>query len=227
MAEPRKVQFVTLSAFAAGAAVDCRKRRLEEDEADFSFARAGEVEAATGAGGAASDGRLGKTGGDRDKAGAEKRVTVRLSLPLSEPDDRSSAEFNYGELIQNLQVGPGPDPHPLSGLTSTNQAGGSGARVDFMALKCLCVLVIAEWSSAPCPSWTREVETDHYCDSTQRTVTASRLFLIFNFISPPIQLPDDDSALPNFSCALTDCRLLTRSLLFSFFFFPSHAHTHV
>lgn len=103
MAEPRKVQFVTLSAFTAGAAAESRKRRLE-DEADFNFDRAGEVEAATGAGGAASNGRLVKTG-DRDKAAAEKRATVRLNLPLSEPDDRSSAEFNYGELIQNLQVG--------------------------------------------------------------------------------------------------------------------------
>lgn len=103
MAEPRKVQFVTLSAFTAGAAAESRKRRLE-DEADFNFDRAGEVEAATGAGGTASNGRLVKTG-DRDKAAAEKRATVRLNLPLSEPDDRSSAEFNYGELIQNLQVG--------------------------------------------------------------------------------------------------------------------------
>lgn len=103
MAEPRKVQFVTLSAFAAGAAAESRKRRLE-DEAEINFGRAGEVDTAPGAGGAASNGRLGKSS-DRDKAEAEKRATVRLNLPLSEPDDRSSAEFNYGELIQNLQVG--------------------------------------------------------------------------------------------------------------------------
>ncbi|KAG7485140.1 hypothetical protein JOB18_003888 [Solea senegalensis] len=103
MAEPRKVQFVTLSAFAAGAAAESRKRRLE-DEADFSFGRAGEVEAATGAGGgAASNGRLGKTD-DGDRAVTEKRATMRLNLPLSEPDDRASAEFNYGELIQSLQA---------------------------------------------------------------------------------------------------------------------------
>lgn len=118
MAEPRKVQFVTLSAFAAGAAAESRKRRLE-DGADFNLGT--EVEAATGAGGGSGGGggggggtggvggatggdRLGKSG-DRDKAGgAERRATVRLNLPLSEPDDRSSAEFNYGELIQNLQV---------------------------------------------------------------------------------------------------------------------------
>lgn len=101
MAEPRKVQFVTLSAFAAGAAAESRKRRLE-DEADFNFEGAGEVEAATGAGGTASNDRVGKTG---DRVGAEKRATVRLNLSLSEPDDRSSVEFNYGELVQNLQVG--------------------------------------------------------------------------------------------------------------------------
>ncbi|XP_034739536.1 ubinuclein-2-like [Etheostoma cragini] len=102
MAEPRKVQFVTLSAFAAGAAAESRKRRLE-DEADFNFGGAGEVEAATGAGGAASNGRLVKTG-ERDTAVAEKRATVRLNLSLPEPDDRSSAEFNYGEIIQNIQA---------------------------------------------------------------------------------------------------------------------------
>lgn len=112
MAEPRKVQFVTLSAFAAGAAAESRKRRLD-DEADFNFGRAGEVEAATGAGGAASNGRLGKTG-DR-----EKRATVRLNLSLPEPDDRSSAEFNYGELIQNIQVKSSPS------LTNINQVGWS------------------------------------------------------------------------------------------------------
>lgn len=117
MAEPRKVQFVTLSAFAAGAAADSRKRRLE-DGADFNFGRGGAVEAATGAGGAtaaaaaAGGDRLGQAG-DRAAAAAaatsaaavEKRATVRLNLSLSEPDDRSSVEFNYGELIQNIQVG--------------------------------------------------------------------------------------------------------------------------
>ncbi|XP_068607305.1 ubinuclein-2-like [Brachionichthys hirsutus] len=100
MAEPRKVQFVTLSAFAAGEASESRKRRLE-DEADFNFGRAAEVEAATGAGGAA-----GKTG-DSDGVGADKpdkRATVRLSLSLCEPDDLSSVEFNYGELIHSLQA---------------------------------------------------------------------------------------------------------------------------
>ncbi|XP_041839157.1 ubinuclein-2a isoform X2 [Melanotaenia boesemani] len=106
MAEPRKVQFVTLSAFAAGAAAESRKRRLE-DEADFNFGRAGEGEATSGTGGTASNGRLVKAD-DRDKTVTERRATVRLNLFLSEPDDRSSAEFNYGELIQNLQAKSNP-----------------------------------------------------------------------------------------------------------------------
>ncbi|XP_077425840.1 ubinuclein-2-like [Vanacampus margaritifer] len=121
MAEPRKVQFVTLSAFAAGAASESRKRRLE-DEADYNLSEDDEVVAVaaeglteTGAGGAAS--RLAKAG-EKDKVVAEKRATVRLNLPLSEPDDRASAEFNYGELLHNLKpkdkppsVTPAPDPN--------------------------------------------------------------------------------------------------------------------
>lgn len=130
MAEPRKVQFVTLSAFAAGAAADSRKRRLE-DEADFNFGGTGEVEAATGAGGAASD-------GDREQAGAETRATVRLNLTLPEPDDRSSAEFNYGELIQNLQV-------MSPSLTNTTRPADTTAGVHSICFgKCLCRLVIAK-----------------------------------------------------------------------------------
>lgn len=134
MAEPRKVHFVTLSAFAAGAAGESRKRRLE-DEADFNFGRSGEVDTATRAGGAASNGRLGK-GSDRDKAGAEKKATVRLNLPLSEPDDRASAEFNYGELIQNLQVG----SSTLTNLTRTTRV----LELILSPVKCLWGLVMAK-----------------------------------------------------------------------------------
>lgn len=112
MAEPRKVHFVTLSAFAAGAAADSRKRRLE-DGTDFKFGRGGAVEAGTGAEGAAAaagGGDLLGQAGDRAAAAGttaerRRRATVRLNLPLSEPDDRSSVEFNYGELIHNIQVG--------------------------------------------------------------------------------------------------------------------------
>ena len=97
MAEPRKVQFVTLSAFAPGPGAESRKRRLEENGAGFNFARNAEVEAMAAAG------AKGKPG-DRDKAGAERRATVRLDLSLAEPDELASAEFNYGELVQNKQV---------------------------------------------------------------------------------------------------------------------------
>ncbi|KAK7929894.1 hypothetical protein WMY93_006289 [Mugilogobius chulae] len=96
MAEPRKVQFVTLSAFAPGAAADSRKRRLDEDGSGFNLSRTAEEDDVAAAGAKAR-------AGDRDKAGAERRATVRLDLPLSEPDDRSSAEFNYGELVLNTQ----------------------------------------------------------------------------------------------------------------------------
>lgn len=149
MAEPRKVQFVTLSAFAAGAAADSRKRRLE-DGADFNFGRGGAVEAATGAGGAAAAAaaggdRLGQAG-DRTAAAvaattaaaAEKRATVRLNLSLSEPDDRSSVEFNYGELIQNIQVGA-----QLGGRMQ--EAGECGVIVGR-----LCGLVIGEVNGVLC-----------------------------------------------------------------------------
>lgn len=147
MAEPRKVQFVTLSAFAAGAAAESRKRQLD-DEADFNFGRAGEVEAAaaTGAGGVASNGRLGKTG-ERDTAGVEKRTTVRLNLPLCEPNDRTSAEFNYGELLQNIQV---RSPN----FTNTTRPGNTGAGVNLIALWNVCVdlSLLNKGGSAPCPS---------------------------------------------------------------------------
>lgn len=102
MAEPRKVQFVTLSAFAAGSATETRKRRLEDDEADIDLDADGEVETkASGADG--GGGLFGKTSSDKDNAEG-KRITVRLNLSLSEPSDQSSAEFNYSELIQNIQV---------------------------------------------------------------------------------------------------------------------------
>lgn len=100
MAEPRKVQFVTLSAFAAGPATESRKRRLD-DEADTNFdgdVGIGKSVPSTGGGG----GLFGKTS-DRDSV-EPNRATVRLNLSLTEPNDQTSAEFNYSELIQSLQV---------------------------------------------------------------------------------------------------------------------------
>ncbi|XP_036395157.1 ubinuclein-2a isoform X2 [Megalops cyprinoides] len=103
MAEPRKVPFVTLTAFPAGPASEPRKRR-QEDEADISLegsAAAGAT--ATGAGGG---GLFGKTS-DEDN-GETRGITVRLNLSLSEPSDQASAEFNYSELVQSILVKKAP-----------------------------------------------------------------------------------------------------------------------
>ncbi|XP_023647649.2 ubinuclein-2a isoform X2 [Paramormyrops kingsleyae] len=98
MAEPRKVPFVTLSAFAPGQPSEQRKRR-REDDTDISVGDAGLGTAATGA---AGGGMFAKAG---DGDAAEPRgITVRLDLRLSEPSDQASAEFNYSELLQSVQV---------------------------------------------------------------------------------------------------------------------------
>lgn len=102
MAEPRKVQFVTLSALPGGPGAEVRRRRLEEDgAAEMSFDREGRMTmmgtgvTATGDRG----GSMGKRDGDEPRG-----KTVRLDLCLSEPDEQRSAEFNYSELIQSQQV---------------------------------------------------------------------------------------------------------------------------
>ncbi|XP_061584730.1 ubinuclein-2-like isoform X2 [Cololabis saira] len=109
MAEPRKVQFVTLSAFNAGAAADPKRRRLEDEgSAGGSAASAGDRD-----GGSAASAASACSAGDR----ALRRATVRLRLSLPEPDDRCSAEFNYSELVQNLQV---KNNAPANNLTDPN-----------------------------------------------------------------------------------------------------------
>ncbi|KAI7807650.1 ubinuclein-2a isoform X2 [Triplophysa rosa] len=102
MAEPRKVQFVTLTALAGGSGAEDRRRRLEEDgDADTSFDREGRT-MMTGTGVTATGdrgGSMGKRDGDEPRG-----KTVRLDLCLSEPDEQRSAEFNYSELIQSQQA---------------------------------------------------------------------------------------------------------------------------
>lgn len=39
-----------------------------------------------------------------ENGGGTGQGTVRLQLDLSEPDELSSPEFNYGELLRSLQV---------------------------------------------------------------------------------------------------------------------------
>uniref|UniRef100_A0A672TCT5 Ubinuclein-2-like n=1 Tax=Sinocyclocheilus grahami TaxID=75366 RepID=A0A672TCT5_SINGR len=102
MAEPRKVQFVTLSAQAGGPGAEGRRRRLEEDgAAETSFDREGRMKM-TGTGVTTA----GDRGGLIEKRDGEepKGKTVRLNLCLFEPNEQRSAEFNYSELIQSQQV---------------------------------------------------------------------------------------------------------------------------
>ncbi|XP_029946046.1 ubinuclein-2-like isoform X2 [Salarias fasciatus] len=111
MAEPRKVPFVTISSFSTPTPESSKKRRREDEAADITFGKDGGGAAAGSAGGAA--GALGGVGGAGGGGGAalfgnakggdaeEKKPTVRLSIPLSEPNERGSSEFNYGELVHS------------------------------------------------------------------------------------------------------------------------------
>ncbi|KAM3835879.1 LOW QUALITY PROTEIN: ubinuclein-2b [Diretmus argenteus] len=100
MAEPRKVAFVTISSFNTSPNSECKKRR-REDEADMTFGEDGggrAAAAAVGSGGCGDPFGNVKSG---DGEPGEKRPTVRLNLPLTEPSERGSAEFNYSELVQS------------------------------------------------------------------------------------------------------------------------------
>ncbi|KAI1884012.1 hypothetical protein AGOR_G00222000 [Albula goreensis] len=110
MAVPRKVPFVTLSAFATVPAPEPKKRR-KEDEVDPDLEEHGKAgTSANGAGGGGGGGGNGssvlfgnmKVGGG--EAGESRGITVRLNLCLSEPSDEASAEFSYSELVQSRQV---------------------------------------------------------------------------------------------------------------------------
>ncbi|AWP18481.1 putative ubinuclein-2-like [Scophthalmus maximus] len=111
MAEPRKVPFVTIHSFNTSppAPESGKKRRREDEAVDITSgkdgggsASAAEAEVAgSGGGGGGGGGALfgNTTGGDADSG--ETRPTVRLHLPLTEPNERGSAEFNYGELVHS------------------------------------------------------------------------------------------------------------------------------
>ncbi|XP_051986932.1 ubinuclein-2a isoform X2 [Xyrauchen texanus] len=108
MAEPRKVQFVTMSALAGGQCAEGRRRLLEEDgSAERSFDReSGMKLTGTAVTAAAADDRGGLIG-KRD-SDEPKGKTVRLNLCLSEPNEQCSAEFNYSELIHSQQAKKNP-----------------------------------------------------------------------------------------------------------------------
>lgn len=99
MAEPRKVPFVTISSFSTSPPTqESNKKRRREDEAiDVTFGKDGGGGAAAvgsgGGGGLFSNAK----GGDAETV--EGKPTVRLNLQLSEPNERGSSEFNYGELV--------------------------------------------------------------------------------------------------------------------------------
>ncbi|XP_051563797.1 ubinuclein-2a isoform X2 [Myxocyprinus asiaticus] len=108
MAEPRKVQFVTLSALAGGQCAEGRRRFLEEDgAAEMSFDRESRMKLTGTAVTAAAAGDRGGLIGKRD-SDEPKGKTVRLNLCLSEPNEQCSAEFNYSELIQSQQAKKNP-----------------------------------------------------------------------------------------------------------------------
>uniref|UniRef100_A0A1A7XBQ7 Ubinuclein 2 n=1 Tax=Iconisemion striatum TaxID=60296 RepID=A0A1A7XBQ7_9TELE len=98
MAEPRKVPFVTISSFSTPPPNPelSKKRRREDEAVDITFGKDGGG-ASVGSGG--GGGLFGNT-----KAGEanteEDKPTVRLSLTLSEPNERGSSEFSYCELLQ-------------------------------------------------------------------------------------------------------------------------------
>lgn len=101
MAEPRKVPFVTISSFNTSPPTpeSTKKRRREDEAVDITFGKDGGGSAAVlGSGGCG--GLFGnRKGGDAEIE--EAKPTVRLNLPLTEPNERASAEFNYGELVNS------------------------------------------------------------------------------------------------------------------------------
>ncbi|XP_028267241.1 ubinuclein-2b isoform X2 [Parambassis ranga] len=110
MAEPRKVPFVTISTFNTSPPTpeSSKKRRREDEAVDITFGKDGGGGGVSGGGvGGGSAATVGSGGGGGlfgntkggDTETEERKPTVRLNLALSEPDDRGSSEFNYGELV--------------------------------------------------------------------------------------------------------------------------------
>ncbi|XP_060921732.1 ubinuclein-2b isoform X1 [Labrus mixtus] len=127
MAEPRKVPFVTLSSFSSSPQENNKKRRREDEAVDISVGRDGGGSAAgvesgpgSGPGGGGCSGPFGNRKGGEDGGSEERKPTVRLNLPLSEPSDRGSSEFNYGELVH-----PNP-PHPPTQVKTPISAAPKG-----------------------------------------------------------------------------------------------------
>ncbi|CAL8285953.1 unnamed protein product [Boreogadus saida] len=125
MAEPRKVPFVTISSFGSDVTASESKKRRREDEADSPVVKdggggGGGAAAAAGSGGGGGDGGGGLFGNVKggDTEPGERKPTVRLNLPLTEPNERGSAEFSYTELVQSTLTQVKPKASPVcKGLT--------------------------------------------------------------------------------------------------------------
>lgn len=100
MAEPRKVPFVTISTLNTTpppTPETSKKRRREDEAVDITFGKDGGGSAVGSGGGGGLFGN--EKGSDAQRE--EKKPTVRLNLTLSEPNERGSSEFNYGELVHS------------------------------------------------------------------------------------------------------------------------------
>uniref|UniRef100_A0AAX7ST00 Ubinuclein 2b n=1 Tax=Astatotilapia calliptera TaxID=8154 RepID=A0AAX7ST00_ASTCA len=109
MAEPRKVPFVTISTLNTTpppTPETSKKRRREDEAVDITFGKDGGGSAVGSGGGGGLFGN--EKGSDAQRE--EKKPTVRLSLTLSEPNERGSSEFNYGELPVGSAVPKGLTP---------------------------------------------------------------------------------------------------------------------
>lgn len=103
MAEPRKVPFVTISSYNSSTTQDLTKKRRREDEAtDSSFGIDGVGSPVLGSGG--GGGGLFGNSKEGDTEMDKSKPTVRLIIPLSEPNELASSEFNYRDLVHSTLV---------------------------------------------------------------------------------------------------------------------------
>lgn len=102
MAEPRKVPFVTISSFNNSSLTqDLNKKRRNEDEAiDISFGIVGGAVLGSAGDGGGLFGNIKRGETEMDKP----KPALRLILPLSEPNERASSEFNYRDLVHSTFV---------------------------------------------------------------------------------------------------------------------------
>lgn len=142
MAEPRKVPFVTISTLnnttPPPTPETSKKRRREDEAVDITFGKDGGGSAVGSGGGGGLFGN--EKGSDAQRE--EKKPTVRLSLTLSEPNERGSSEFNYGELVHSslsqVRRAEADTVVLAGGLTGHNSGGGEPACMLHLLFCCCC-----------------------------------------------------------------------------------------